>query len=624
MPDFPVPATGAERQDARRHGRSPTRGKRRQSGIRAFHLCISVLPAAVVGLFGLAAVTVLYTGDPAGAKTRLVLIGAAVGAAITLGAAVFAADSATRRVHRQRVSPVTAAPAVPHGNGDLQRRLNEVGFLVSRGRQDIQELLERLANGEKVSPRGAEHPPADTGDPVMRLVAEVRQAQNEAWNAVLAAGRRPAGRADHRVDVFVNLARRMQSLSHRAIQGLDELENQVEDPDLLKGLFRVDHLSTRMRRQAESLAVIGGAASRRQWSRPVTVYEVLRSAIAEVEHYNRVKVVPPVDGTLHGSAVADVIHLLAELIENATKFAPPHTQVLIRVETVTVGLAIEVEDRGLGIPRESQRRLNELLADLDRVDTDELLKDGRIGLLVVSALARRHNVRVQLQTNLFGGTQAVVVIPSELVGADGEEPEPRRQARPTASEPAPAMTASASMAGRQPSAAHVPFGAGADAGPGQAQNDREAAGARTAAAPPPSWDDASPALPTRHADSHAGAPVQGTAWQTAAASVSGTASGSATGSSSAAAPGSVTASGSASAAGVEAEHAGRAAGSGERPPLPRRRAQANLAPELVNAPAFQQDDQGVEHNPGLMAAFQRGMRSGHDDDAAADGADGTG
>src|SRR6201999_1350467 len=162
-----------------------------------------------------------------------------------------------------------------------------------------------------------------------------------------------------------------------------------------KGLFRVDHLSTRMRRQAESLAVIGGAASPRPWSRPGTMYEGLRPAIAEVEHYNRVKVVPPVEGTLDGGAVADVIHLLAELVENATKFAPPHTQVLLRAEPVTAGLAIEIEDRGLGIPRENQRRLKDLLADLERVDIDELLHDGRIGLLVVSALSRRHSVAVR-------------------------------------------------------------------------------------------------------------------------------------------------------------------------------------------------------------------------------------
>lgn len=128
---------------------------------------------------------------------------------------------------------------------------------------------------------------------------------------------------EQKVEVFVNLARRLQSLVHREIQILDELEHEVEDPDLLKGLFQVDHLATRIRRHAENLAVLGGAVSRRQWSNPVTMTEVLRSAIAEVEQYPRVKLVPPMDGTLRGHAVADVIHLLAELVENATVFSAP-------------------------------------------------------------------------------------------------------------------------------------------------------------------------------------------------------------------------------------------------------------------------------------------------------------
>src|SRR5262249_21702169 len=161
----------------------------------------------------------------------------------------------------------------------------------------------------------------------------------------------------------VNLARRLQSLVHREIQLLDELENDVEDPELLKGLFHVDHLATRIRRHAENLAVLGGAVSRRQWSSPVTVTEVVRSAVAEVEQYPRVALVPPVGGTLRGHAVADVIHLLAELVENATLFSAPQTHVLLRTQRVTAGLAIEVEDRGLGMPQDEQKRMNTLLAD---------------------------------------------------------------------------------------------------------------------------------------------------------------------------------------------------------------------------------------------------------------------
>ncbi len=211
---------------------------------------------------------------------------------------------------------------------------------------------------------------------------------------------------------------------HREISILDELENEIEDPDLLKGLFHVDHLATRIRRHAENLAVLGGAVSRRQWSKPVSMTEVLRSAIAEVEQYSRVKLVPPIDGTLRGHAVADVIHLLAELVENATVFSAPHTQVLLRVNLVTSGLAVEVEDRGLGMPAGEQSRMNALLTDPDQVNVASLLADGRIGLFVVSQLARRHGIHVRLQTNIYGGTQAVLVVPQALLGTAQGAPGP--------------------------------------------------------------------------------------------------------------------------------------------------------------------------------------------------------
>lgn len=237
--------------------------------------------------------------------------------------------------------------------------------------------------------------------------------------------RGPSPDSEEKVEVFVNLARRLQSLVHREINILDELENEVEDPELLKGLFQVDHLATRIRRHAENVALLGGSVSRRQWTRPVTLTEVLRSSIAEVEHYSRVKLVPPIEGTLRGHAVADVIHLLAELVENATAFSDPTSQVLLRAQRVTAGLAVEVEDRGLGIPLEEQARVNALLAEPDRIDISKLLTDGRIGLYVVSALARRHGIAVRLQTNIYGGIQAVLIIPRGLIG---DEP-PRHRSR---------------------------------------------------------------------------------------------------------------------------------------------------------------------------------------------------
>jgi signal transduction histidine kinase len=510
-----------------------------------------------MAFLGAVAVMELLVAGSSSPKARLTLVVIAAAAVVVIGAAVFGADTATRR-ERQIFGHPASNPE------DLQRRLGELGFLVSRGRQDLQGLAERIAAGETPPPNAADSRPAATSDPFVRLGHEIQKAQNEAWNAIInAAGASTSGNVPaQRVEIFVNLARRMQSLSHRAIKGLDELENQVEDPDLLKGLFRVDHLSTRMRRQAESLAVIGGAASRRQWSRPVTMYEVLRSAIAEVEHYNRVKVVPPVEGTLDGGAVADVIHLLAELVENATKFAPPHTQVLLRAEPVTAGLAIEIEDRGLGIPRENQRRLNDLLVDLERVDIDELLHDGRIGLLVVSALSRRHNVAVKLQTNLYGGTQATIVIPKELIGSEEEletrapaQPEPvgalttGTSALPSAAELSPSMPLSGSGQG---SATMAPVLSGHDAAASRL--------GETSASP---WGQQSAPQPQPQAQQPEQRPDPGV--------------------------------------------------TDRRPDLPRRHAQASLVPELLTTPAPPADEPEPDHNPGLMAAFKKGMRSGQEE-----------
>jgi signal transduction histidine kinase len=242
-----------------------------------------------------------------------------------------------------------------------------------------------------------------------RLTEQLRQAEERPPLPAPHAGGR-------HVEVFVNLSRRLQSLVHREIKLLDALENEVEDPDLLKGLFQVDHLATRIRRHAENLAVLGGSVSRRQWSRPVALTEVLRSSIAEVEQYSRVKLVPPIEGTIPGHAVASVIHLIAELIENATMFAPPQTQVLLRAQAVTSGVAIEVEDRGLGMQRADQDRVNQLLANPDDFNLDDLLRDGRIGLYVVSVIARQHGIAVQLQTNIYGGVQAVIILPPALLG----------------------------------------------------------------------------------------------------------------------------------------------------------------------------------------------------------------
>ena len=150
-------------------------------------------------------------------------------------------------------------------------------------------------------------------------------------------------------DMFRNLARRNQSLLQRQLSVLDDMERRATDPDVLEDLFKMDHLTTRMRRHAEGLIILSGAPPGRSWSAPVKLIDVMRGAVAEVEDYARVTVSTQSRAALAGSAVTDVIHLLAELIENATSLSPPFTQVRVGGESVANGFAIEIEDRGLGM-----------------------------------------------------------------------------------------------------------------------------------------------------------------------------------------------------------------------------------------------------------------------------------
>ncbi|MFD7026669.1 sensor histidine kinase [Streptomyces sp. NPDC059917] len=399
---------------AARPRHSPSRhavtGPARQ--IRPQLIRAAVLPTLAAGLSGAAAVIfTLQLGGGAGARdARLwpVLTGCALLVVGALAAALLGAQRAGKAV-RDRCEALRRSSV--------------------RGRQELGTVADRLERGETPPrpPRGGAGGPAVAGsgpghehvDEFWLLSQELRGAREQAHaTLVRLAGPAAPSDSDQKVEVFVNLARRLQSLVHREISLLDDLEDTVEDPDLLRELFHVDHLATRIRRHAENLAVLGGAASRRQWTRPIDLSEVLRSAVAEVEQYTRVKVVPPGGGTVRGHAVADVVHLLAELVENATVFSAPDTDVVVRAERVTAGIAVEVEDRGLGMPPEEQRRMNALLGDPDQINVRRLLADGRIGLFVVSALARRHGIAVELKSNIYGGVLAVLVLPQELLGAE--------------------------------------------------------------------------------------------------------------------------------------------------------------------------------------------------------------
>ncbi|MBK3562601.1 MULTISPECIES: nitrate- and nitrite sensing domain-containing protein [unclassified Streptomyces] len=272
----------------------------------------------------------------------------------------------------------------------------------------LPSVMRRLSVGEVV----------DVETEVPRLeydrneIGEVGQALNTLQRAAVEAAVKQAELRSGVSDVFVNLARRSQVLLHKQLTLLDTMERRTEDTDELADLFRLDHLTTRMRRHAEGLVILSGAAPSRQWRKPVQLMDIVRAAVAEVEDYERIEVrrLPRIAVT--GPAVADLTHLVAELLENATVFSPPHTAVQVLGERVANGFTLEIHDRGLGMAADALLDANLRLAETPEF---ELSDTDRLGLFVVSRLAQRQNVRVSLQPSPYGGTTAVVFIPDALL-----------------------------------------------------------------------------------------------------------------------------------------------------------------------------------------------------------------
>jgi signal transduction histidine kinase len=275
-------------------------------------------------------------------------------------------------------------------------------------RRKLPEAMRRLRAGEEIDIR-SEAPP---GRPAEDEAGQVAEALDTVHRAALRAAVERAELASGISGVFVNLARRSQILVHRQLNLLDTMERRSDDPNELSDLFRLDHLTTRMRRHAESLIILSGAAPGRAWRMPVSLTNVIRAAVSEVEDYARVEVRQLPEASVIGAAVADLTHLLAEIIENAAQFSPPHTRVRVTGEPVGNGYAIEVEDRGLGMGKETLAEANRRIARSEALD---LFDSDRLGLFVVSRLAVRHDIKVHLKTSPYGGTTAVVLLPTALL-----------------------------------------------------------------------------------------------------------------------------------------------------------------------------------------------------------------
>jgi len=274
----------------------------------------------------------------------------------------------------------------------------------------LPQAMRRLHAGQGVD--------IDVEAPMRRLagdeLAQVGTALTAVQRAALKAAAERAELLSGISGVYVSLARRSQVLLHRQLDLLSSMERRQPDPAELRDLYRVDYLATRMRRHSESLLILSGIAPGRSWREPIPLTDVLRAAVAEIENTDRVQIwaVPRV--SVAGGSVADVIHLLAELVENAASFSPPSTQVQLRAARLREGILIEIEDSGFGMNEDALLEANNKI----RSDKVDLLDAKQIGLFVVNRLRERQGLQAELRPSPTGGVTAAVFVPEGLVRDD--------------------------------------------------------------------------------------------------------------------------------------------------------------------------------------------------------------
>ncbi|MER5629079.1 nitrate- and nitrite sensing domain-containing protein [Streptomyces nitrosporeus] len=326
---------------------------------------------------------------------------------------------------------------------NLRRRITGLQERAEELEKALPDVVERLAQGEKIDAEAearAIEAPGEGGDELTRLGSALNQARTSAIQAAVKQADQHRGFER----LLQRIARRTQQLIGQQLKKLDELERKHEDPEVLDGLFDLDHLTARLRRYEENLVILAGGSPHRRWRKPVPLLDVMRSAQGEVQDYRRV--VLDLDGSpwLSERAVGPVSHVLAELIENALSFSRPPSPVEVRAAKVSRGLAIEVEDRGLGMDEEQLAEANELMSRPPRMDVLAHSEDIRLGLYVIARLADQHGLRVEYRPSAFGGTRVVILVPDELTVAGPDSRPvgvPKPAAVPPVQEPAPAAPA---------------------------------------------------------------------------------------------------------------------------------------------------------------------------------------
>lgn len=499
----------------------------------------------------------------------------------------------------------------------LSRRLRGLRLAtLSLAEERLPDVVARLERGETVDVESAT-PPLDYGRDELGQVA---QAFNTAQRTAVHTAVELADTRRGFQKVILGIARQSQNLVNMQLGKLDALEREHTDPEILKGLYELDSTASQLRRYEENLVIISGEQPRRTWREPVSLVDILRSAVGEVAEYQRVELHTDEEVALAPPAVADVIHLLAELIDNATAYSPAPNPVGVRAALVAKGLAVEIEDRGLGLSEEDYASFNAQLAVAPQFDVVALADDLRLGMFVVARLAHRHGITVTLRSSPYGGTTAIVLIPHEIVvreplgGPDGSGGAAvgapgRRVAGASAATATATTTTRASADPAAPDAPAGPADVSAPSDPATAAAAASGASGpatpagRSAAAPgPEGGPSGGPDGPTRPVRSSRPAPASRSA---AAAATSGDA--------------------------ADASPDRPSGGPGGLAPLPRRVPQTSLAAELRDedpggrraGSSDASDDYAdftAERAASSLAGFQRGsLRAQHDEDTATTG-----
>lgn len=363
-------------------------------------LTLTVVPlAAVTLLTGLFLVWSLVSGDASDGFSTTDILAMAIGAVVVLMAAgtLIAISLIGRSMSRGLVEVTNAADTIAH--------------------KDLVDLLDTLRSPEPdlaaIAPLELDTEREDEVGDLARSFAGLHSSLIEVAARQMETLRKGVS------SIFVTLARRNSSLVDRQLALLDELEAREEDPKTLGGYYQLDHLATRMRRNAESLLVLAGSESPRIWAKATDMADVVRAAVGEVDEYQRIEVLALEPAKLSGGAVSDVSHLLAELLENAVQFSPPSEPVRVTGLFDMDGYQLTVSDRGLGV---SEARIAELNRILDRPPALGLSVEPTLGMYVVAKLAHRHGVGVELIRGVPGITARVTVPRDHLEIAEKEEP----------------------------------------------------------------------------------------------------------------------------------------------------------------------------------------------------------